>query len=453
MTTVWRRVLSGHAVVLALAAFPRPIMLLAQAGGSTATAPTAASTPTAPAPGQASPTRDTTAPVPVPAPSEKAQRYYRSGKLLGWVNLLWGLLLPAALLFSGWSARLRDVAWRWGRRWYFALAIYGALVSLLFWVVNLPLAWYAGYQREHAYGLSTESLGKWFGDSAKEMGIGIIGFALVMWVPYLLLRKSPRRWWLWTALAGIPLIAATLWVTPLVVDPLFNHFGPMRDHALETRILAQAERAGIERSRVFEVDKSSETRALNAYVTGFGSSGRIVLWDTTVDRMSEPELMFVLGHEMGHYVLHHTQLLMAASCLLLLFFLYSVHRASGWLIRRHQGRFGFGRLDDFASYPLLLLVIGVVSLLALPPFLALSRHLEHEADRFGLELTRTNRAAATAFVKLQTDNLDVPYHGTLSKLIRDSHPDLGERIEFANHYRPWAGGQPLRYGDRFHQPE
>jgi Zn-dependent protease with chaperone function len=168
-----------------------------------------------------------------------------------------------------------------------------------------------------------------------------------------------------------------------------------------------------------------------------------------IQRMNEPELLFVLGHEMGHYVLHHVQLIIAVTALLLLVFLYLAHRGAGWLIARYRGRFGFERLDDFASYPLLMEMASVLSLLILPPLLALSRHLEHEADRFGLELTRDNHAAATAFIKMQSDNLAVPYHGRLDTFWNDSHPPVGERIDFANHYRPWQRGQPLRYGDRF----
>jgi Zn-dependent protease with chaperone function len=387
--------------------------------------------------------------VPVPAASEKALRYQRSGNVLWVVDTLWALLVPLVLLFTGLSGRIRDVARRVGRNWYFTLVVYGAILTLLLWVVSLPLAYYEGFVREHAYGLSTQSAGKWLGDSVKATGVGIVAFALVMWVPYLLLRKSPRRWWLWTAVAAVPLLAATFWLQPLVIDPLFNKFGPMQDKALEARILAEAERAGIEGSRVFEVDKSADTRTLNAYVTGFGGSKRIVLWDTTIEKMDARELLFVVGHEMGHYVLHHVQMLMVAATLLVLLSLYAVHRSAGWTIARWGRRFGFDRLDDIASYPLLSVIVSVVGLAVTPAFLAFARHLEHEADRFGLELTRDNHAAASAFVKLQTENLATPYHSTLYKLWHDSHPPIGERIDFSNAYRPWAEGKPLRYGDRF----
>ncbi|HEX6746595.1 MAG TPA: M48 family metallopeptidase [Longimicrobium sp.] len=436
-------------LTFALALCLAPSLAAAQAAAPADT--THAAAPGLPAPNSspaAQASADTGA-VPVPRPSEKAVRYERGGDVLWFVGIAWSLLIPALVLFTGLSARIRDLARRIGRKWYFTLAIYGAIVTLLFWALDLPLAYYAGFVREHQYGLSNQTFGKWLGDSVKGLAIGIVTFALVMWVPYLLLRKSPRRWWLWTALAGIPLVLATVWLQPLVIDPMFNKFGPMRDKALEQRILALAERAGIEGGRVYEVRKSEDTKAVNAYVTGFGGSKRIVLWDTIIQKLDERELLFVMGHEMGHYVLHHVLMLLAMLIVLLLLALWLVHRTAGWIIARWRHRIGFDRLDDIASYPLLTLVVSAVVVAITPIPLAMKRYAEHEADRFGLELTRDNHAMATAFAKLQTENLATPYHGTLHKLFRDDHPPVGERIEFANSYKPWAQGKPLKYGDRF----
>jgi Zn-dependent protease with chaperone function len=160
-------------------------------------------------------------------------------------------------------------------------------------------------------------------------------------------------------------------------------------------------------------------------------------------------VLFVVAHEMAHYVLHHTLLVILLSTLLFTSGSYVVHRVAGALMARWGARFGFERLDDPASLPLLVLVGSLVSLVVMPAALATSRWMEHEADRFALEITRDNRAGALTFVKLQQDNLDVPWTGVLDHLFRDSHPDLGARIEFANRYRPWATGGRLRYGDRF----
>jgi STE24 endopeptidase len=223
----------------------------------------------------------------------------------------------------------------------------------------------------------------------------------------------------------------------------------MRDRALQARIHRLAARAGIPDSRIYEVRKSDETRRVNAYVTGFGDTKRIVLWDTLVDRLESDEVLFVVGHEVGHFVLRHTLTAILGATLLVTLSLFAVHRVAGWAIARFRGRFGFERLDDVASLPLLLLVGSVVGLAATPAALAFSRWQEREADRFGLELTRDNRAAARAFVRLHDENLGVPRTGLLYRLWRGSHPDPADRIGFSNRYRPWSRGEPLRYGDHF----
>ena len=411
-------------VLLALPAFPQP----------------------ASKPSMAASTGNSSAPVPVPQPSEKALRYYRSGNVLWFVNTAWSLAALALLLWTGFSARLRDLARRIGRNGFFTIALYGVLFSLVTFVLDLPLSWYEGFVREHAYGLSNQTAAKWWSDQLISLAIGCVFLALTLWFPYWLLRKSPRRWWLWTGLASVPLITFLLLVTPIWIEPLFNDFGPMKNKVLERQILALAGRAGIEGSRVYEVRKSVDTQTVNAYVTGIANTKRIVLWDTILAKLDGREILLVMGHEMGHYVLGHVPQIIALGSALVLFGLWVIHRTAGGLIARHQGRFGFAELADVASVPLMALLFSVVSLLLSPVLLAVSRHNEHEADRFGLEITRDNHDCATAFVKLQRENLSVPRPGLLYKLWRSSHPPLGERIDFCNEYRPWEKGEPLRYG-------
>ena len=384
-------------------------------------------------------------PVAVPEPSPKALDYYRSGNVLWVVQMVWGLLVPAALLFTGFSARLRSLAQRLGRKWLFVVVVYSVLFMLISFLLDLPLAYYGEFVRQHAYDLSNQTLGKWASDSLKGLLVSLVVMSIVLPVMYLFLKKSPRRWWLWTSLAAVPFIVLMLLVSPIWIDPLFNKFGPMKDKALESEILALAERAGIAGSRVFEVDKSVDTKAVNAYVTGFGQSKRIVLWDTIIAKLERPELLFVMGHEMGHYVLGHVPKSIAFFSILILATLYAAHRTAGGIIRRWRERIGFSELADVASLPLILLLASVFSLLVTPVSMAYSRWQERQSDRFGLELTHDNHAAAMAFVKLQTENLGNPRPGWLYKLWRSSHPPIGERIDFCNRYRPWRTGQPQAY--------
>ena len=390
-----------------------------------------------------------TGPVAVPEPSEKALRHARSGDWLWLTEQVWALLVPGVILFTGFSSKLRDVARRIGRNWFFTIIVYFALFVLITFIIGLPLSYCTGFARPHAYGLSNQTFGKWFGDELKGVMVGLIMGGLLLWVPYQLVKKSPRRWWLWTSLLAIPLTAFFLLIAPVVIDPLFNKFGPMKDKALEGQILDLAGRAGIEGARVFEVDKSADTNTVNAYVTGFGGSKRIVLWDTTIAKLAPDELLFVMAHEMGHYVLGHVVKSIFFAAGLILFTLYAAYRLQDGLIARFSTRFGFTELSDIASLPLVMLLVGVLSFVVTPVANGYSRWQEHESDRFGLEITRNNHAAATAFVTLQQENLGVPRRGLLYKLWRASHPLLGERIDFCNSYRPWEEGKPGRYEHLF----
>jgi len=390
-----------------------------------------------------------TEPVAVPAATPKALRYYTSGNRLWVLDQVVSIVLLAAILFSGLSAKLRTLTRRIGRNWFFTIVLYWTLFTILTFAITLPLTYYEEFIRQHEYGLSSQTLQKWWTDSLTALAVTCVAGGLFLWVPYLLLRRSPRRWWVYTAAAAIPFIVVANLVAPIWIAPLFNTFEPMRDKTLETRILALADRAGIEGSRVFEVNKSVDTKTLNAYVAGVWQTKRIVLWDTIIARMDDRELLFVMGHEMGHYVLGHVWQLVALSSLLILALLFAAYKTMGAIVARWADRFGFSDVADVASLPLLLLVTSVFSLVIAPVQLALTRHLEHEADRFGLEITQTNHSAGTAFVKLQQDALGNPWPGPLFKLWRAHHPPLGERIEFSNDYHPWREGAPLRYADRF----
>ena len=363
---------------------------------------------------------------------------------------IWGLAVPALFLVTGLSSRIRRFASGKGRPWLVEVAIYAILFLAMEFLLNLPLRYYAGFVRLHAYGLSVQSTGRWLGDALKGLGVEMVGAVLFLWVPYLLMARSPRRWWLYTGLLTLPFAVFSAVIAPVVVDPLFNEFGAMKDKRLEAKIDALATRAGIDGGKIFEVDKSRDTTTVNAYVTGLFGTKRIVLWDTIIAKLDEDEVLVVMGHEMGHYVLNHVAQGLLLSSIGTIFALFLIHHAANAMIRRFGRRFGFDRLSDIASVPLILLLAEVTILLGSPIINGFSRHMEHEADRFALEITRTNRPAALGFVKLQVDNLAVPYPGWLTTVWRSTHPPIGQRIEFCNEYRPWeSNGEPLRYDSYF----
>jgi Zn-dependent protease with chaperone function len=318
-------------------------------------------------------------------------------------------------------------------------------LRLAYYLVSLPLNYYAGFVRPHSYDLSSQTLGRWLGNYVKgAVVMMVLGLALG-WIPFLLLKKSPRRWWLYLGLLALPLLCVWQLIQPVWIDPLYHKFQRLQDKALESKVLAQAARAGIEGSRVYEVNQSVDTRTLNAYVVGFMGTKRIVFWDTLLKTLDEDELLFILGHEMGHYVLRHIIKGIAFSSVLILFSLYAVHLLAGRIILRHKARFGFNAPSDFAALPLGLLLIQIIAFLGMPIPMAFMRHQEHEADRFGLELTLSNHAAATAFVKIRQNDLGIFRPGRIPEIWLFTHPSSGERIDFGNSYRPWEWGQPSHY--------
>lgn len=387
--------------------------------------------------------------VSVPEATPQALRYYRSGMVLWALGGIVTLLIPAVILFSGLSG------WMWRRidsavgRWLLAAVVFTVAYFTLDWVLRLPLSFYRGYVRQHAYGLSNQSFGQWLGDSVKARLFLLVFLAVVVPGLYGFFRAAPKRWWLYASAALAVVTVFVVLIQPIWVAPRFDDFGPMRDKPLEAEILALAHRAGIEAERVFEVDKSEDTEAVNAYVTGVGATRRIVLWDTLVDKLEPAQVRFVMGHEMGHYVLKHVWYFIAFTVGMILVTLYTAHRSMEGLVRRFGDRFGFHRVADVASLPLALLIAFGLGFLVSPVANALSRYQEHEADRFALELTHDNRAGATSFVTLSAVNLANPDPGPIYRLFRATHPAVADRIEFANDYRPWETGQAQRYAHLF----
>jgi STE24 endopeptidase len=347
------------------------------------------------------------------------------------------LIVPLLFLCGGFSSKLAHSSAKWGKNWYFTIFFYLIFFVFLFTLLNLPLDFYAGYLREHAYGLSKESVGRWLSKYAISMGVSMVSSVAFIWVFYWLLKKSPRRWWLYGSLASTVILFIMTFLQPIWIDPLFYRFGPMKNKELEEKILGRASQAGIEKGRVFEVDMSQDTTKLNAYVVGLGATNRIVLWDTTLKRMTQDQILFVMGHEMGHYVLHHMWWGMIYSALLTFFILYLTYKSAHYLLRKYQHRWGFDRLDNIASFPLLLFLITLFSLLTSPLSNYFSRLMERQADRFGLEMTHNNQAAGEGFVVLQMENLANPRPGPIYKFWRSTHPPLGERVDFSNSYCPW----------------
>jgi len=219
----------------------------------------------------------------------------------------------------------------------------------------------------------------------------------------------------------------------------------MSDKKLEQKVITLAERSGINDAQLYVVDKSKETKTMNAYMTGIFNTKRIVIWDTTLTGLNEREVLVVVAHEIGHYVLGHIPKSIALGFFGILLVLYLVNKTCVVIVKRLKGNFGIRNISDMATIPLILVVINIYTFIATPLENAYSRHIELEADRFAIELTKDNFSNATTEIKFLESNLSIPKPGLLFKLWNYDHPTVEERINFSNEYKPWEKNEKLKY--------
>jgi STE24 endopeptidase len=352
--------------------------------------------------------------------------------VLYFVGFFYGVVVLWLVLQTGISARVRDVAAR-TFQWKFLVAtFYAALLVLIVTAFEFPLIFYRAFIVPHQFDLTNQSFGSWMADFLKALAVEMLITSFVAALALLLLRRF-RRWWIPLWLGSIPLTVLAVLMTPWIIDPLFNKFEPLKDESLRRDLIAEASRAGIEGSRVYEVNRSKQTKTMNAYVTGLGPSKRIVLWDTLLAKMDHDEILAVMGHEMGHYVLHHVWKGIAFG-IAVSFFGFLIAQK---IYERGLGQWGFTDRADPAALPWLLLIGSVIGFLLSPVTNGFSRHIEHQADRFGLELTRLNEAMASSFVKFAEDSKQDPNPPRFIEWWRYSHSSAQRRIDFALSYRPW----------------
>jgi STE24 endopeptidase len=241
-----------------------------------------------------------------------------------------------------------------------------------------------------------------------------------------------------------------VFLQPLVVDPMFHKFEPLqqKDPELTASLERMAQRAGqnIPPERMFWMGAGEKTTELNAYVTGIGASKRIVVWDNTIAKMNTAQIVYVAGHEMGHYVLNHIWKGLAFAAVFLFVLFYLGFRTIGWFLRRWSKDWGIRGVEDWASLPALLLLLSVYSFIANPINSAMSRHFEHQADQYGLEVTHgltpdSSQVAAQSFQVLGEVDLSDPEPNSIDVLMFYSHPPIPDRIRFALTYDPWAKGE------------
>jgi STE24 endopeptidase len=376
----------------------------------------------------------------------KARNLSRNSFAFYLIAGLYGLLVLWLILHWKIAPKYRDWAERVFRRRAVQALIFAPLLLLTIDVFELPVGISEQWELRR-YGLSIQGWPSWAADWGKQEILTLIAGTILVAILYAVIRKSPRRWWLYFWLAVLPIAAFLIFLQPIVIDPLFHKFEPLqqKDPQLTAQLETLAQHAGlnIPPSRMYWMEASEKSNELNAYVTGLGGSQRIVVWDTTIAKMTTPQIVFVVGHEMGHYVLHHIPkgAAILAGGLFVAFFLG--YASIGWMLRRWGAGWRVRGVDDWASLPALLLVLGILSFISDPISNAVSRHFEHQADQFGLEVTHgvtldSGEVAAQSFETLGIVDLSDPRPSRIQIVLTYNHPSLPERIRFALTYDPWA---------------
>jgi STE24 endopeptidase len=384
---------------------------------------------------------------------EKAITYSRAAYTLYFVSVGLNILALVILLRLGIAAKFRDCAESVSdKRWIQAL-IFVPLLVLTVDVVALPLRLY-GHVLSLRYEMSVERWGSWLLDWAKEQLL-MVGFALIFaLILSAIMRRSPRRWWLYLWFAALPVVLFFVFISPWLVDPLFNKFEPLQaEHPdLVAAIENLTRHAGvpIPADRMFLMKASEKTNEVDAYVTGLGASTRVVIWDTTIQKATANETLFIVGHELGHYVLGHIWKGFLFAAALMLCGFYALFLALHWTLGRWSGDWRIYGPEDWASFAVLLLLVEMGMFLVAPVANGFSRIEEHAADVYGLEVTHgiipnSSEVAAQSFQVLGEADLADPNPPEFITFWLYSHPPLAERLFFAHGYDPWSKGEAPKY--------
>ncbi|UAC49006.1 M48 family metallopeptidase [Bacillus aquiflavi] len=362
-----------------------------------------------------------------------SEEYSKIRDLLFFLSTPFEWLVYLMILLFGLSKAFKRWAEQSSRFRFIQTAIYLIWLSFFAFVATFPLS-YISYSFSKSYNISTQTFASWMKDELIDFWINYGMMLIIVSVLYWLIQKSKKRWWLYAWLLSIPFTLFIMFVNPVLIDPLYNDFYPLKNKELETKILKMADKANIPADHVFEVNMSKKTNALNAYVTGIGSNSRIVLWDTTLNRLSEDEILFIMAHEMAHYVEKHIYIGIGGYLLLSLVGLYLSARLMNWAINHYGEALKLSTVQDIRSLPLFLMILSMLLFISDPFSNIVSRYQEARADTYAIEMTDNPNAAISTFQELSRAGLNQVKPPLLVKIFRYSHPTMLERMTMIEEY-------------------
>lgn len=337
-----------------------------------------------------------------------------------WLFYFLVLALGISKMFEKWAAEV-------SRFRVIQTAVYLFWFSIASFLFTFPMS-FLSYRFSKVYHISTQTFTGWMKDEVTDFWVNFVIMFAVFAVLYALMKKYRYKWWIPAWLLSIPYTVFMMFIQPVVIDPLYNDFYPLKDKALEAKILALASKAHIPADHVYEVNMSEKTNALNAYVTGIGANSRIVLWDTTLNRLNDKEILFVMAHEMGHYVEKHIYFGTAGYILMMLIGLWLNAKIMNAIAsRKGSGRWMTG-ISNISSLPLFLLISSVLLFASSPLVNWGSRYEELRADRYAVKMTHDPKSGIQTFQILTKAGLSEVNPPLLVKIFRYDHPTMLERI-------------------------
>jgi STE24 endopeptidase len=363
----------------------------------------------------------------------KSDAYFEGGYWLPLWGALIGILAYWAMLRFRWSAAWSNWASRVTKQRWLQPALYSVPFTIVGSLLTLPWAIYAGFFREHQYGLSNQTFLQWLKEVGIALGVGVVTGAIFFAIIYAVIRNSPKRWWLWGSAATGALLAVLILLAPIFIEPLLNKYTPMPAGPVRSEILRIAHEQGIPTNDVYVVDASKQSKRISANVAGLGPTIRIALNDNLLNRSNLAGIKAVMGHEMGHYKLYHIQKLLIYLTLMALAGFWIISWAAPKLLARHGARWGVRDISDPGSAPVFW---GLLALLGIPAgilFNSVIRHHESEADAFGLEAAREPDGFAMTAMQLSEYRKIEP--AAWEEMLFYDHPSGRTRVHMAMDWR------------------
>ncbi|MGX7925010.1 M48 family metallopeptidase [Tsuneonella sp. HG094] len=363
----------------------------------------------------------------------QSDAYFEGGYWLTLWSTLIAVLVDGLLLKFRVVAAFRDFGERRFKRRFLVVGLTALLYTLVGTIITLPWTIYTAFFREKQYGLMSQTFGEWASEQAIALGISLVIAPLAMIAIYAVIRRAPRMWWLWgTGLVGLFALFGAA-IAPVYIAPLFNTYAELERGPLRTKIEAVAAKYAIPAEHIYVFDASKQTKRISANVSGLGPTIRISLNDNLLNRTSEPEILAVMGHEMGHYVLNHVwrNVLWMLVIFGLGFFLTS--RIAPRLIARYGERWGVRELADPASLPVLAICLSLYMLVATPAIKTMIRTAESEADAFGLDAAQQPDGFAMTAMRLSEYRKIEP--SSLEEFLFYDHPSGATRVRMAMQWK------------------